>query len=85
MFCKKWWGWTEQTGHPDLESDRQTLEPARRLAALWPAAPANLQTFSPDLDLTQAAQPDAEAQLQAALSQPSPNNAPGGSPDAPGA
>ena len=59
----------EQTGHQDLESDRETLEVFRRIASLTPEERAELQQRGAESRTTNNAANDFESQLQAQLAQ----------------
>jgi tetratricopeptide (TPR) repeat protein len=61
----------EQTGHPDLESDRQALEAARRMASLSPEERAQARQPAPNNQspITNHQSQDFESQLAAALAQ----------------
>jgi len=69
-------GLDQRTGHSDLESDRQALERARRLASLSPEERAQLAAQPPAADLNQQIQaqlaqlpPEQRAQAEAAASE----------------
>ncbi|MDX9993587.1 MAG: tetratricopeptide repeat protein, partial [Anaerolineales bacterium] len=68
----------QQTGHPDLESDRQALEAARRMASLSPEERAQAQRPADNpqspisnhqSQISNPQSPDFEAQLAAALAE----------------
>ena len=59
----------ERTNHPDLESDRQTLQTAREIASLSPEERTRLRQAASAAQNPNPAPSDFEAQLQAALAQ----------------
>jgi tetratricopeptide (TPR) repeat protein len=59
----------EQTGHQDLESDRRTLEAARRIASMSPEERAERQKQAQEAQESNRESDDFESQLQARLAQ----------------